>query len=220
MSLSTARPPLLHGLGRPDGGRIGLLGGSFNPAHEGHSHVSRLALQYLGLDAVWWLVSPQNPLKSSAGMAPFADRFASAVAEARHPRIAPSDLESQLGTRYTVDTLRALRQAFPGTRFVWLMGADNLIQLPRWANWQAIAATVPIAVWGRPTYSMRAMLGKAAQRYARDRIPLEAAGQLARSEPPAWAFFPIRLHSASATALRRAGRFPALTGGPNRSSPT
>lgn len=216
MTRSTAKPPLLYGLGRPNGGRIGLLGGSFNPAHDGHLHVSRLALQYLRLDAVWWLVSPQNPLKPRGDMAPFADRFASARAMARHPRIAPSDLESQLGTRYTVDTLAALQQAFPRTRFVWLMGADNLIQLPRWARWQDIAARVPIAVWGRPTYSMRAMLGKAAQRYARNRIPLEAAGQLARSEPPAWVFLPIRLHPASATALRRAGRFAATNGGPNR----
>ncbi len=214
MSRSTLTPPLLYGLGRPGGGRIGLLGGSFNPAHEGHLHVSRLALQYLQLDAVWWLVSPQNPLKPAAGMAPFAERFASAQAMARHPRIAPSDLETQLGTRYTIDTLTALQQALPGNRFVWLMGADNLLQLPRWAKWDEIVERVPIAVWGRPAYSIRAMLGKAAQRYARNRISLEAAGQLATSEPPAWGFFPIRLHPASATALRQAGHDATLYGGP------
>lgn len=216
MSLSTLKPPLLCGLGRPGGGRIGLLGGSFNPAHEGHLHVSRLALQYLRLDAVWWLVSPQNPLKSNSDMAPFEARFASAETMARHPRIAPSDLETQLDTRYTIDTLTALQQALPRTRFVWLMGADNLIQLPRWSKWDAIVESVPIAVWGRPTYSLRAMLGKAAQRYARNRMPLEAAGQLAESEPPAWSFFPIRLHSASATALRQTGHDAAQYGGPKR----
>lgn len=212
------RPPLLYGLGRRSGGRIGLLGGSFNPAHEGHLHISRLALQYLGLDAVWWLVSPQNPLKSSDEMAPFAARFASAGAMARHPRIAPSDLETQLGTSYTVDTLTALKARMPGVRFVWLMGADNLIQFPRWANWQDIAATVPIAVWGRPTYSTRAMLGKTAQRFARNRIALEFARHLPMAEPPAWAFFPIRLHTASATELRRADMRADLFGGPGNNT--
>ncbi len=214
MTFGTFTPPALLGLGRRNGGRIGLLGGSFNPAHEGHLHISRLALQYLQLDAIWWLVSPQNPMKSSMDMASFDARFASAKAMARHPRIAPSDLESQLGTRYTIDTLTALQNHLPTTRFVWLMGADNLIQFPCWANWQEIAARVPIAVWGRPTYSVRAMVGKVAQRYARNRIPLEAAGQLALTNPPSWSFFPIRLHPASATALRQAGHTATLIGGP------
>jgi nicotinate-nucleotide adenylyltransferase len=216
VGLSTVKPPLLYGLGRRNGGRIGLLGGSFNPAHKGHLHISRLALQYLKLDAVWWLVSPQNPLKSTTDMAPFANRFASAKAMARHPRIAPSDLETQLGTRYTIDTLTALQLAMPKTRFVWLMGADNLTQLPRWAKWTNIAARVPIAVWGRPAYSVRAMQGKVAQRYARNRLPLEAAGQLARSQPPAWIFLPIRLHPASATVFRLAGHSATIYGGPQQ----
>jgi nicotinate-nucleotide adenylyltransferase len=216
VSFGIVTPPALYGLGRTNGGRIGLLGGSFNPAHEGHLHLSRLALQYLRLDAIWWLVSPQNPLKSSADMAPFDARFASATRMARHPRIRPSNLETQLNTRHTIDTLAALQAHWPATRFVWLMGADNLIQFPRWANWQDIAARVPIAVWGRPTYSVRAMVGKVAQRYARNRIPLEAAGQLALADPPAWGFFPIRLHPASATALRRAGQTATLNGGPKR----
>tara|TARA_R110002096_G_scaffold166110_4_gene335211 strand:+ start:201 stop:851 length:651 start_codon:yes stop_codon:yes gene_type:complete len=213
---STFTPPALYGLGRRSGGRIGLLGGSFNPAHAGHLHVSRLALQYLRLDAVWWLVSPQNPLKPADSMAPFADRLAYAAKVARHPRIVASDVETQLGTRYTIDTIAALQKHLPHVRFVWLMGADNLIQLPRWASWREIAARVPIAVWGRPTYSARAMAGKVAQRYARNRIPLEAAGQLALKQPPAWAFFPIRLHPASATSIREAGHAATLMGGPNR----
>jgi nicotinate-nucleotide adenylyltransferase len=214
MGSHRAKPPSLLGLGRSTGARIGLLGGSFNPAHEGHLHISVLALQYLRLDAIWWLVSPQNPLKSAVDMAPFETRFASAARMAHHPRIWPSDLESQLGTRYTVDTLAALRRHLPTVRFVWLMGADNLLQFPRWARWQEIASRVPIAVWGRPSYSVRAMVGKVAQRYAHNRIPMEAAGQLALADPPAWAIFPIRLHPASATALRQSEQAATLHGGP------
>lgn len=213
MSGAVPVPPGIEGLGRKDGGRIGLLGGSFNPAHEGHLHISLTALRLLDLDAVWWLVSPQNPLKAVDGMAPLADRMASAAAMAQHPRIFATDIEQTLGTRYTVDTLAKLKQRFPGVRFVWLMGADNMIQLPRWARWQEIAATVPIAVFGRPAYSMRAMLGKVAQRYAHRRIDAADAGLLARSEPPAWAFFPIKLHTASSTALRTAGGTAADFGG-------
>lgn len=214
--MSVVCAPALFGLGRPGGARIGLLGGSFNPAHEGHLHISRLALDILQLDAIWWLVSPQNPLKSADEMAPFAARFASAEAMARHPRIVPSDIESHLGTRYTADTLAELQRHFPRTRFVWFMGADNLIQLPRWGRWEEITSHVPIAVWGRPGYSARAMVGKVAQRFARNRIPLEAAGQLALANPPAWMFLPIRLHPASATALRQAGVSATNSGGPKR----
>ena len=205
--------PSIQGLGRKGGGRIGLLGGSFNPAHEGHLHISREALRRLRLDAVWWLVSPQNPLKSTDGMAPLTVRMASAAAVARHPRIHPTAIESSLGTRYTADTLAALKARFPGTHFVWLMGADNLIQLPRWARWREIAEMVPIAVFGRPAYSLRAMQGKVAQRYARQRVDAADAGRLAGLAPPAWAFFPIKLHTASSTALRAAGQAAADFGG-------
>jgi len=204
--MSYPRPPAIPGLGRPGGGRIGLLGGSFNPAHEGHLHISRLALRRLRLDAVWWLVSPQNPLKSARGMAPPAARLASAEAMARHPRILPTAIESSLGTRYTANTLAALQRRFAAARFVWLMGADNLIQLPRWRGWTEIVRCVPIAVWGRPGYSLRAMTGKAAERFGRYRLPPESAGRLAAARPPAWSFFPIPLHPAAATALREAGR--------------
>lgn len=213
MSARFPAAPGIEGLGRKSGGRIGLLGGSFNPAHEGHVHISCEALRRLRLDAVWWLVSPQNPLKPAAGMAPLAERLASAAAVARHPRIHPTDIERHLGTRYTVDTLKALKRRFPGVHFVWLMGADNMIQLPRWARWQEIAETAPIAVFGRPAYSMRAMLGKVAQRYSHARIDAADAGRLAGCEPPAWAFFPIKLHPASSTVLRRAGQAAADFGG-------
>ncbi|MEE8333614.1 MAG: nicotinic acid mononucleotide adenylyltransferase, partial [Alphaproteobacteria bacterium] len=130
--------------GLPAGGRrVGLLGGSFNPAHEGHLHVSRLAIARLGLDAVWWLVSPQNPLKGEDGMAPRATRMAGARRAARDPRIFVSDIEARTGTRYTADILRLMINAFPRRRFVWLMGADNMVQLPLWRDWRAIPHLVP-----------------------------------------------------------------------------
>lgn len=213
MTMRVPVAPSIQGLGRRGGGRIGLLGGSFNPAHDGHLHISREALKRLRLDAVWWLVSPQNPLKLASGMAPLAARMTSALAMARHPRIHVTEIEGQLGTRYTADTLASLKTRFPGTHFVWLMGADNLIQLPHWARWQKIMESVPIAVFGRPAYSSRAMLGKVAQRYARKRVDVADAGRLAGCSPPAWAFFPIKLHPASSTALRSADRATADFGG-------
>ncbi len=182
--------------------RIGLLGGSFNPAHEGHRHISLLALKYLHLDELWWLVSPQNPLKSTNDMAPFAERLASAHAMARHPRIRVSDIESRLHTRYTADTLHALRSRFPHTRFVWIMGADNLAQIPRWERWTEIFNTVPIAVFDRATYSFRALAGKAAQRFARQRIESRNAAALADQKAPAWVYFHARRHPASASSIR------------------
>lgn len=212
MSSVLPRAPSIQGLGRKHG-RIGLLGGSFNPAHEGHLHISLAALRLLKLDAVWWLISPQNPLKSADGMAPLAARKATAAAVARHPRIHATDIEQSLRTRYTADTLAKLKARFPSVRFVWLMGADNLIQLPHWARWQEIAASVPIAVFGRPAYSTRAMQGKATLRYARNRVSGMNAGRLAYRAPPAWSFFPIRSHNASSTALREAGQIAALPGG-------
>lgn len=182
--------------------RVGLLGGSFNPAHDGHRHISLEALKLLRLDAVWWLVSPQNPLKPSEGMAGLADRVEGARRVARHPRIVVTDIERQLGTRYTADTLTALSGRFPRTRFVWLMGADNLLQLPRWDRWTVIFHTVPVAIFDRPSYSLRALGGEASQRFARRRVTADRIGRLADMAPPAWAFLHTRLHPASATALR------------------
>lgn len=183
---------------------IGLLGGSFNPAHDGHRHISLWALKALGLDRVWWLVSPQNPLKPAAGMAPQNVRLATARRVANHPRIIPTAIESALGTRYTVDTLAALRRRFPGVRFVWLMGADNLAQIRHWRGWTRIFETVPIAVFGRPGYGMPALGGMAAKRYARFRAGPQRAKQLAGRRPPAWVFVNNPLHPASATAIRQA----------------
>ena len=181
--------------------KIGLLGGSFNPAHAGHRHISLIALRRLGLDQVWWLVSPQNPLKPSTGMASLARRLASARTAARHPRIKVGDLETQLDTRYTVDTLRALKRRHANMRFIWLMGADNLVQLPCWREWTGLMELVPVAVFDRAPYSYDALAGLAARRFGgcRVRIP----GMLIRTGPPAWCFLRERLETSSATQLRK-----------------
>jgi len=185
------------------GARVGLLGGSFNPAHAGHLHLSRQALAALRLDRVIWLVAPQNPLKPVAGMAPLKERLARARAIARDPRIEVSDLEERLGTHYTVDTLRRLRRRCGATRFVWLMGADLLLQLPEWHRWQRIFETVPVAIFDRRSYAYRALAGLAARRYRRHRVHCPAA--LPTREPPAWCFVRGPTHPASATEIRRRG---------------
>ncbi len=162
-----------------------------------------MALQRLDLDEVWWLVSPQNPLKPVKGMAPFAKRMAGAQALAKgRPRIKVSAVESALGTTFTADTIRALRRRFPHTSFVWLMGGDNLAQLPRWQRWEEIVESVPIAVFDRPETARGALAGKAAKRYAQARVPARAMRRLAGMDPPAWAFIHARLDPSSATAIR------------------
>jgi len=183
---------------------IGLLGGSFNPAHDGHLALSRFALKRLGLDQVWWLVSPQNPLKPATGMAQLDDRLVAARRLAQHPRIRVSALEAQLGTCYTIDTLRALRRRFPRTHFVWLMGADNLRQIPKWRAWEEIFQSLPIAVFRRPLYAAGYGQGKAALRFGRAWRPAAQAKNLARIAPPAWVMLDNRLDPHSATALRQA----------------
>jgi nicotinate-nucleotide adenylyltransferase len=193
------------------GRRIGLLGGSFNPAHGGHLHISHLALQRLGLDEIWWLVSPQNPLKLVAGMAPFAERLAQArEIAAGERRITVSGVEAKLGSTYTADTLKALRRRFPRACFVWLMGGDNLAQFPYWKRWQEIFRTVPIAVFARPGLNLKALAGRAAQRFARARLPVAAAHRLALATPPAWVFFHTPLDPRSATRIRAERLLPTL----------
>jgi nicotinate-nucleotide adenylyltransferase len=181
--------------------RVGLLGGSFNPAHQGHLHVSREALKRLGLDEIWWLVAPQNPLKPTAGMASLKERMASATRVARDPRIRILDLEVRLGTHFTADTLAALQRRWPRIEFVWLMGADNLAQIRHWKDWQAIFARVPIAVFARPTYCQKALAGLAAQRFSRARV-IQETQRFSEIEPPAWMFLPVKLDFHSATAIR------------------
>ncbi len=184
--------------------RIGLLGGSFNPAHEGHRHVAEVVRRALRLDEIWLMVSPGNPLKPRAGMAPLAARLASARAVADGRRILGTDIERALGTRYTVDTLAALRQRFPRARFVFVLGADNLAQLPRWEGWTRIAAGTALAVLPRPGWTRRALAGQAAQRLARHR---RRPGALMADVPVGhapWCFVPAAEHPASATAIRAA----------------
>lgn len=196
-------------LGRALGGhlparkqRIGLLGGSFNPAHEGHRHIALEGLKRLQLDEVWWLVSPQNPLKERSGMASLEDRLARARRVARHPRLRVTALEDVLGTCATAETLKTLQQHFPGVNFVWLMGADNLAQVHRWQRWTEIFRTLPVAVLDRPSYSLCVLYAKAAQRFTKARIPERRAATLAGRSAPAWTFLHIRLNPLSATALR------------------
>jgi nicotinate-nucleotide adenylyltransferase len=179
-----------------------LLGGSFNPAHAGHLHVAKLALQRLRLDQVWLLVSPGNPLKPAKGMGPLAGRLRSASRIADGRRILATAIEAKLKTRYTYDTLRALRRRFPLIQFVWLMGADNLVQLPRWQHWTGISALMPIAVIPRPSYNQRALAGRAARRLRPAMVPARAAPALAGMQAPAWTFLPGRQNPLSATALR------------------
>ena len=188
--------------------KVGLLGGSFNPAHQGHRHISLCALRGLALDEVWWLVSPQNPLKPVKGMAPQDLRLAAAEKVAAHPRIHVTGIESRLGTRFTADSLTALRRCFPARRFVWLMGADNLRQIPRWNRWERIFQTVPVAVFDRSPYSHNALSGQAARRFGQMRKPASQAGELAKAKAPAWVFLHQERHPASATAIRRQGKSP------------
>jgi len=183
---------------------IGLLGGSFDPAHEGHVHITREALKRFGLDRVWWLVSPGNPLKSR-GPAPLADRMALAKRVMVHPRVVVADIEARLGTRFTAQTLRRLQQIYPDVRFVWLMGADNLAQLDRWQDWHDIMARVPLGVVARPGDRISARLSKAARIYARDRLVGSDVRLLGQAEPPAWAFVNLPMSDASSTRIRTAG---------------
>jgi nicotinate-nucleotide adenylyltransferase len=181
---------------------IGLLGGSFNPAHEGHVHISELALKQLGLDAVWWLVSPQNPLKSEKDMASIEKRVLSARKIVKHSKIHITTLENQLRTRYTADTLKALCKRYPNIRFVWIMGADNLAGFHRWKNWQFIFKTTRIAIYHRPTYALKALSSQTAQRFSQSRLAPKKAGIIGRLKPPVWSFLPIRGKNVSATDIR------------------
>lgn len=182
--------------------RVGLFGGSFNPAHEGHSHVAETARERLGLDKVIWLVSPQNPLKSSRETAPLVERMAGARARARGPGMIVTDVETQLGSQYTIDTVRTLKARFPGVKFVWIMGADSLASFHRWRGWTQIMREVPVAVVSRPWIALKSRFSPAARRFARFRIPASDARRIPGSDPPAWAFLTAPLNFQSSTALR------------------
>ncbi|HKQ55331.1 MAG TPA: nicotinate-nucleotide adenylyltransferase [Methyloceanibacter sp.] len=190
-----ARPPQAA-----PGMRIGLLGGSFNPPHEAHRAISLEALRRLKLDRVWWLVAPRNPLKAPSALPSLEARVKAAQEFARHPRIDVTGFSG--GSVYTADLLAALARRFPGVRFVWLMGADNLSLFHRWRDFEDIFARVPIAVFDRPGYRLKARASRAAQRFADYRVDETDAGGLADLIPPAWTLLTHPLSNLSSTALR------------------
>jgi nicotinate-nucleotide adenylyltransferase len=185
------------------GQRIGLLGGSFNPPHAAHRMASQLALKRLGLDRIWWLVTPGNPLKTRDELADLDDRMAACRRLAADPRIVPTVLESGLPTSFTALTLAYLARRHPRVRFVWIMGADNLAGFHRWQHWREIAATMPIAVVDRPGWRHRAIASPAGRALAPFRVPEERASVLADLAPPCWTFLTGPLSTLSSTALRR-----------------
>lgn len=183
------------------GQKVGLLGGSFDPAHEGHVRVTETALSRFGLDRVWWLVSPGNPLKSQ-GPAPMDERIAIARSVMDDPRVIVTGIERRLGTRLTADTIAALQMRYPRLRFVWLMGSDNLVQFHHWERWREIAARVPIGVLARPASRLQARNAVAAQVMARFRLPQSEARSLAGRPAPAWVLIDMPMSNASSTAIR------------------
>jgi nicotinate-nucleotide adenylyltransferase len=185
------------------GQRIGLFGGSFNPAHKGHVMVALYALKRLKLDWVWWLVSPQNPLKDAGDTGDYDQRFAYTKRLAHHPRFVVTDIERQMKSQYTADTIAQLKRHGRGARFVWIMGADSLGDLHRWHHWQDIANEVVLAVLARPGYSIRALGSKAAVRLALARVPGDRSAFVLEKFPPSWVFVTMPLRPESSTAIRK-----------------
>lgn len=188
--------------GRHDSSRIGLLGGSFNPAHEGHREISLVALKRLQLDAVWWLVSPGNPLKQANDYAPYDERLRTARKVSDHPRIIISNFEERKGLQYTVDTLETLTALWPQIAFVWLMGADSMASFHRWRDWREIARLAPFAVFNRPGFEASWSSSPAAGALEAFRLEADAAPRLAGAEPPAWVFIDEPKNPLSSTAIR------------------
>ncbi|MCR9147396.1 MAG: nicotinate-nucleotide adenylyltransferase [Rhodobacteraceae bacterium] len=183
---------------------IGLLGGSFDPPHAGHAHISRQALVRFGLDQVWWLVSPGNPLKEH-GPAPLEQRMTACRSLLDHPRIHITDFERQAGTRHTAETLTRLQAAQPARRFVWLMGADNLAQLDQWQDWREIVARVPMGVLARPGQRISARMSKAARIFRSARLPARQSHLLGHLPPPAWCFVNVPMLAHSSSVIRARG---------------
>lgn len=203
--MSTTGRPLRLPPARP-GGVIGLLGGSFDPPHAGHVHITREALKRFGLDSIWWLVSPGNPLKSH-GPAPLERRMQAARAIMQHPRVYISDVEAQIGARYTAHTLAVLRAELPDVRFVWLMGADNMAQFHLWQDWRQIMESVPVGILARPGARLAARASVAARIYENARVPQDQARILGRLQAPAWCFANVPMIAMSSTRLREAGKW-------------
>lgn len=190
------------------GMRIGLLGGSFDPAHAGHVGITREALKRFGLDEVWWLVTPGNPLKER-GPAPLEERMAHARKVMRHPRVRVTDLEARMGTRFTYETLTELVTMYPDVRFVWLMGADNLASFHRWENWREIFELVPIGVLARPGQRISARMSLAARQFKQHQLRGREVKRLALAEAPAWVFVNVPMNDVSSSEIRAAGDWDA-----------
>lgn len=186
-----------------NGQRIGLFGGSFNPPHAGHLAAALYALKKLELDQVWWVLTPQNPLKDSRETGGFAARLALTEDLASHPHFRVTDIEAQARTRTTADFLRVLAPILRRGRFVWIMGADSFANLHHWHDWTRIMTTLPVALVARPGYSLAALNGMAATRYRKDQIPANQCARLADAHAPAWVFLPMPLRAESSTLIRK-----------------
>jgi nicotinate-nucleotide adenylyltransferase len=196
--------------------RIGLLGGSFNPAHAAHRQISLAALKRLRLDQVWWLVSPSNPLKPKAP--DLETRIMTARKVAHHPKIVVTGFEAGRNSAYTVDTIRFLNRRYPAVNFVWLMGADNLVSFHRWRSWETLFRLVPIAVLDRPGYRLKARASRAAQHFASAALDETDAAGLPGMEPPAWALLSLPLSSLSSTRLRGGKEATGARGKPRKAA--
>ncbi|WP_435139095.1 nicotinate-nucleotide adenylyltransferase [Pseudopelagicola sp. nBUS_19] len=185
---------------------VGLLGGSFDPPHRGHVHITREAFKFFNFDRIWWLVSPGNPLKPH-GPASLERRVNASTTKMQHPRVHISDFEAQAGTRYTSETIAALQSARPHARFVWLMGADNLAQLHRWNDWQEIMCRVPVAVLARPGESVGALSAKAGQVFRAARLATKQSRLIGNKDAPSWCFVNIPMEDASSTNIREKGEW-------------
>lgn len=194
--MSARTPPVANGM------RIGIMGGTFNPPHAGHLLAATTALRRLGLDQVWLLVTPGNPLKANGGLPPLELRLETTRQLADHPRLRVTGFETELRSAYTVDTLAFLALRHPGVRFVWVMGADGLANLHRWRKWRSIAALVPFVVVDRPGFRLSAMASPAAHALRRFFVPQQAAALVPAARPPAWTFLTTRLSSLSSTEIR------------------
>ena len=192
---------------RPRPGQtVGLLGGSFDPAHIGHANITYAALRRFGLDHVWWLVSPGNPLKDT-GPAAIDQRLKHAKKIMQHPKVTVTDVEHTLGTRYTAETISRLQILYPNVKFVWLMGADNLLQLHYWQDWKKIMRKVPVGIIARPGYGAKARGSKAAQVFRNERLPSWKSWSLGRSKAPKWCFINLPLSHISSTEIRARGEW-------------
>jgi len=189
------------GLGMRRKKKIGLLGGSFNPAHDGHVRITLSSLKRFKLDEVWWLVSPGNPLKDE-NPAPLHIRIQAARSLMRHPKVRISDIEARLGSRFTADTINSLMKIYPNHQFVWLMGADNLQQIDRWQNWRSIMHTLPVGVLARPGDQLAPVTARAARIYRSSRLSMSQSWKLGDMAAPAWCYINLPMSHMSSTKLR------------------